>query len=159
MHGHIQKKDLVAFLMADNLGGGRCLAGLLWQLDIMLMFFCSIIIVCIEDRPESQSPNLDISSPTCMRAACCSQSDVRQPTQIRCCSALFGLLQRMPRRVSSCCFRHISRSRGFEGGLRFWREVRWSFQAQLGYMSSSEYEFVDNDQRVDDDERYCESLC
>ena len=39
-------------------------------------------------------------------------------------------------------------------GLRFWREVHGSFS----YMSSSEYEFVDNDQRVDDNERYCESL-
>ena len=40
-------------------------------------------------------------------------------------------------------------------GLRFWREVHGSFS----YMSSSEYEFVDNDQRVDDDERYCKSWC
>lgn len=115
MHGHIQKKDLVAFLMVDNLGGGRWWAELLWQPGVMLMFFCSIIIVCIEDRPETQSPSLNISSFTSMRAACCSQSNGRQPSPIASCNAKTRLLGRKPYCLRSCWSRLVSIVTGPKG--------------------------------------------
>jgi hypothetical protein len=37
-----------------------------------------------------------------------------------------------------------------------WREDSWVVVGALSHMSSSQYEFVENDERVDENQRYCE---